>query len=733
MIDKPKLGKMKLGLQTKFLAYIISGIILMACLFSGYYIYNSHRFLTRELENKAKFIAHNLGYNSKYGVLTKNKDILFNLLAGAFQEEDVSSVVIYDMKGTVLVSRHKNKKNKMVFTLEEFSKLDFKYGQHTVYLREREPPLFTIIIPVKVGGVDKLTPDDKLLELENSKASVLSAKARRTEATVGYVQITISLQKLVSEKNAVLTAIFWLTLLVIAIVVILSVWFVRLMTRPILDMSRTAMNVAQGDLSLRVSKYSQDEIGALADAFNQMVDSLCERNAEIHQLNQNLEQKVKKRTEQLETANAQLQEERDKAQKYFDIAGVMLAVINPDETVLLINKKGSEILGYEENEIIGKNWFDNFIPQRMRTRMRIYFNKLIKEGPELRKNYEHSIINKNKQERIISWDNTVLKDDKGGIIAAIISGEDITERKQAEEVLKKTHLVLEKRVKERTAELAKINEELQIEVLERKRADEALKARQAEIEELNASLEKRVREELKKSRQKDIIMMDQSRLAAMGEMIGLIAHQWRQPLNALNILLYNIKDLYDYNELEAEVLEDLTRKGTGLVEKMSATIDDFRDFFRPGKTSGEFKVNKIIADTISLLDPSLRYNNISVVVNQGDGAAIQGVSNKYSQVMLNILNNAKDAIVANGIDGKVTIDISSDNENVTVKIRDNGGGIPENMLDDLFTPYVTSKGEKGTGLGLYLSKVIIEEHMKGHISARNINGGAEFTVVTPKA
>ncbi len=269
-------------------------------------------------------------------------------------------------------------------------------------------------------------------------------------------------------------------------------------------------------------------------------------------------------------------------------------------------------------------------------------------------------------------------------------------------------------------------------ITDQKNTEKAIRDKQQEIKNLNKNLAIRVREEVKKSRQKDFIMMHQSRLAAMGEMIGNIAHQWKQPLNALIFLLYNIKDYYETNELTKETLDKLVDNGDTLIRKMSATIDDFRSFFRPNKKKELFNVNKIIKDSLSLVDASLRFNNISVTLNEEEEIAVWGFANEYSQVILNILNNAKDAVLAKGIDGKITIDVFQKDHFNILKIKDNGGGIPEEIKNRVFDPYFTTKEEgKGTGIGLYMSKVIIEEHMDGYLDAHNENGGAEFSITTP--
>lgn len=269
-------------------------------------------------------------------------------------------------------------------------------------------------------------------------------------------------------------------------------------------------------------------------------------------------------------------------------------------------------------------------------------------------------------------------------------------------------------------------------ITERKLGEEELRTRQKVIEELNINLEKRVYEEVEKSRQKDLVMTHQSRLAAMGQMIGHIAHQWKQPLNALNILLYNIKDSFDNNELTEEILENLTEKGAELVMKMSTTIDDFRNFFKPSKEKEKFNINKIIKNSLSIVGASFKHNNINVKMKEKEEIITTGFPNEYSQVILNVLNNAKDAIVDRGIKGRIKIDIFHKNNSGVVKITDNGGGIPEDIFNFIFDPYFTTRPEgKGSGMGLYISKMIIEEHMKGKIDVHNLKNGAEFDIITP--
>jgi signal transduction histidine kinase len=165
---------------------------------------------------------------------------------------------------------------------------------------------------------------------------------------------------------------------------------------------------------------------------------------------------------------------------------------------------------------------------------------------------------------------------------------------------------------------------------------------------------------------------------------------------------------------------------------MSETIDDFRDFFKANKKEVEFSINKTIRDTFFMVRPGFTHNGISLDIHEEDEIKVIGFQNEYSQVILNIFNNAKDAIVKRTTKGRVVVDVFHKNNSAVVKIRDNGGGIPENILNKVFDPYFTTKGEeKGTGLGLYMSRMIIEDHMNGSIGVANTDEGAEFTITLP--
>jgi PAS domain S-box-containing protein len=270
-------------------------------------------------------------------------------------------------------------------------------------------------------------------------------------------------------------------------------------------------------------------------------------------------------------------------------------------------------------------------------------------------------------------------------------------------------------------------------IIERIQTERLAIQKQKEIEELNRNLEERVQEEVTKNFEKDQLLIQQSKMAAMGDMMGNIAHQWRQPLNTLAIAIQDIEDAYFFDDINEEYIENFIADAMENIKFMSKTIDDFRNFFRPSKTREPFKLADAINDILQIVSAQLKNHNIEISLT-GENYEVMGYPNEFKQVILNLTNNAKDAIIDNKIEsGKIEIKtLTYSTEFKEIQIIDNGGGIPENIIDKIFEPYFTTKeGNKGTGIGLYMSKTIIEENMKGHLTAKNIENGAKFRIQIP--
>ncbi len=357
--------------------------------------------------------------------------------------------------------------------------------------------------------------------------------------------------------------------------------------------------------------------------------------------------------------------------------GIML-VETDSKRLLEANDALLRLLGYSEGELDGMTLYDIYEASRAELEMAVK-NILLGKQHFMGERY---LRRKNGDLVIVEGGANYLSVGDSEVLC--IAVRDITERKQAEEKLRKARQELEKRVEERTMEL----------------------------------------------RAKDQLLMKQSRQAAMGEMIGNIAHQWRQPLNALGISVQSLLITYEDGELTGEYLKSMTGSAMELISHMSRTITDFRNYFKPDKEKVEFNVCQAVRKTISLIEESFSSRNITIETRSEGDPVINGYPSEYSQVLLNILINARDTIIERGIsDPRVTINISSENLKALVTISDNAGGIAENIIDKIFDPYFTTKGpDKGTGVGLFMSKSIIEKNMGGKLTARNTGDGAMFSI-----
>ena len=305
-----------------------------------------------------------------------------------------------------------------------------------------------------------------------------------------------------------------------------------------------------------------------------------------------------------------------------------------------------------------------------------------------------------------------LRDEQGEIVSVITNIRDITSRKQMEDALHEQAMLLQQ------------------EVVERQQAQESLAAQQRQLEELNKILARGINEAVSELRHKDQMLIQQGRLAAMGEMINNIAHQWRQPLNNIGLIVQNLQLSYESGDLTSTELNKEVNNAMDVILHMSHTIDDFRNFFRHDKEKRAFNINRVVNRCLEFVAASLDNCHIRADVEDAEQINATGYQNEYAQVLLNILNNARDALMERRVAApRISIRVATEDGRPVVTIRDNGGGIAEDILPKVFDPYFTTKEPgKGTGIGLYMSKVIIEQHMNGRLTARNAEDGAEFRI-----
>ncbi len=252
-----------------------------------------------------------------------------------------------------------------------------------------------------------------------------------------------------------------------------------------------------------------------------------------------------------------------------------------------------------------------------------------------------------------------------------------------------------------------------------------------ELQNLYQEMESKIAEGINQLREKDHLIIKQSRQAAMGEMIGNIAHQWRQPLNSIGVLVQNLEDAYEFGELDEKYLNEKVLQIMNMLQYMSQTIDDFRNFFKPNKIVESFGLASVIDKSVKLIEAAYKAANIKIDIDIQTDCQVEGYPNEFSQVILNILMNSRDIVIERALKrAKVEISLELQGNKSLLKISDNAGGIDNEHFDHLFEPYYTSK-EMGTGLGLYMSKMIIEKNMNGKIIAENKSDGACFTIEIP--
>jgi signal transduction histidine kinase len=238
----------------------------------------------------------------------------------------------------------------------------------------------------------------------------------------------------------------------------------------------------------------------------------------------------------------------------------------------------------------------------------------------------------------------------------------------------------------------------------------------------------------KEIKEKDILLQQQSRLAALGEMIGNIAHQWRQPLSAITSSASGLEVKREFGVLEEKDIQESTAFIVKNANFLSLTIENFRNFFKKNDDNTNFNLALSLQNTVEIVSSSYKNSNIDLKLELDETVFYYGSENLFSQVVLNILSNAKDSLVQNNIENKkVMIKLNKTDDLIKIEIIDNGGGIPENIKEKIFDPYFTTKHQsQGTGLGLYMSLEIIENHFDGSFKVSNTNAlgslGACFSI-----
>ena len=405
---------------------------------------------------------------------------------------------------------------------------------------------------------------------------------------------------------------------------------------------------------------------------------------DLQTLNENLEEKVAYQTKQL-------RKERDRSQIFFQMAGVIMLVLDNNHKVKLINRKGCEILGYDENIIIGKNWFEKFVHEYEKDRVKKTFDHIISEKNEI-EYIEYSIVSQTGKKHLIAWYNTVLKNDKGEITGTLSSGEDITRRKKTEDELCTAHAKLKKDVKRQNLELLKTNEELILEIEEHKKTEFALQEKQLQL-------------------------IHAGRLSLLGEITAGMTHELKQPVSLIQSYAVSLIES-DYNKkIHYEKLEGIIKA----VEQVSKIIEYIIGFSKNQPAIKE-KINIITPVENSLNFLEKQFQHLKIIIQKDFEENIPFVladCQRIEQIMISILSNSRYALEKKAKTGlknyrkKIIVHLfyNKNINSVVIEICDNGIGMTDDEKKQCLDPFFTSKkAGEGTGLGLTIVNEIIKDY-----------------------
>jgi len=613
----------------------------------------------------------------------------------------------------------------------------------------------------------------------------------------------------------------------------------------------------------------------------------------------------------------QTKHEQDLIATYLNTAGVIVLLLDKDANIVTINKAGSEILAANKEDLIGLNWFENFIDKQSLQNVQNTFNSFMHNDTTQIAHYVNKIFDMNKKEHLIAWNNATYTDGNGNVIGVIATGNDITQEEYLNAELSRTNLKytktfeaaqigiahvgldgswldvnkylcqllgytkeellaltfqditykndldidlqyvqklldgkaesyhMEKRYIRKNGDIIWINLSVVIirdtqkkplyfisiiqDISQIKLLTLELEARKNELENVvrfapnpiiiynedgTILMMNHVWQELTGYTLKDIptieiwkqkackttpacnnintkklfndnvpvnigevkiltkdaqeltwifsisplenryngsrviiasamditqiqkneeLMLAQSRQAAMGDMIGMIAHQWRQPLSVIGMVANNLKASLALNQdVSVKEIQKLTAVLDEQTHYLSHTIDDFRTFFKPEKAKEKIMLCKVYEKLQSMLQQTLENNNIVLEFTSNCDTELETYPNELIQVLLNLMNNSKDAFKERQIhNAHITIDTFANNENIIIKVSDNAGGIDKAIIKNLGEPYVSTKQQNGTGLGIYMSLMIIEKHFHGNLTWENSKHGSCFTITLP--
>ena len=466
-----------------------------------------------------------------------------------------------------------------------------------------------------------------------------------------------------------------------------------------------ASAIGGGNLQYRIDAGDGDEFAELSRAFNAMTERLSASHVA-------LESEIVER----KAAEDELRQSEDRFRTMANAIPQLAWVARADGFIYWYNQRWYEYTGMTAEQMEGWGWQQVHDPQLLPGVLQQWKGSIASGEP-----FEMVFPLRGGDGKFRQFLTRVrpLNDAQGEVVQWFGTNTDVSELKRAEDALLKLNEELEMRVALRTGEL----EETRVE----------LEAQNAELQEAYRDQEEQSAERiriLQELRQKEQLLLQQSRMAAMGEMLMNISHQWRQPLNVLGMEVQELGLTYKYGGFSEEMLDGNIQKAMEIIQHLSGTIGDFQDFLAPDKVKAPFRVDEVIRKTVALMKENLEDQGIQILISSQGAPQIIGYPGAYGQVVMNLLTNAKDAFLERGVTGAmITVHSWVEKERAVATISDNAGGIPEEILQRIFDAYFTTKElGKGTGVGLFLSKTIIEKNMGGRLLVRNVGAGAEFRI-----
>ena len=374
--------------------------------------------------------------------------------------------------------------------------------------------------------------------------------------------------------------------------------------------------------------------------------------------------------------------------------------------ITFVNDEFCKISGYTEDELIGQNHNIVRHPDIPKSKFKLLWDTI-----NSKQIYKGTVKNIAKDGSVFYVNTTIspILDENGNIIEFMAIRYDVTKE-----------VIYKKELEKKEKELQELNTSLE------KRVEE----KTAELQELNETLESRIKEEISKNEAKRKVMFWQARLASLGEMLANIAHQWRQPLTELNLTVFSIKKAaMNGDEKELQKFYDDSKN---IIKNMSNTIDDFTNFFKPDKEKQYFNVTHSINESLGMIEQIIK-NEMIVIKTEFEDVEVLGIINEFNQVVINLIKNSIDAFVDNSIlIREINIRVRKDLDIAIIEFQDNAGGIKEKNIYKIFEPYFTTKHKsQGTGLGLFMSKMICEKGLNGSLDVKSRKNMTTFTIKIP--